>query len=82
MRPKLPATVATAGHRLECDANMSFAIGLAGLNPQATKPKVVSGGIANWPFARFFCQFHQANSLGGLFYFADFSQGLRADLIG
>lgn len=63
LRVRLPAPIAAAGHRLECDTNMRLAIGFASLNRQATEPKIFGSRIANWPFTSFLGQFHQAYSL-------------------
>ena len=56
----LAAAVAPAAHRLEGDADVGFAVWLASLCWQATKPEVRCCGIANRPFAGLFGQFHQA----------------------
>ena len=78
----LAAAVAPRAHRLEGDADMGFAIGLAGDGRQAAEPEILGRGVADRPFAGALGQFHQRQPLGALFNLAHRSQRLGADFIG
>ena len=60
---------------------MRFAIWFACLHRQAAEPEVICSRVAHWPFACLLSQFHQADTLGLLFDFANLGQGFWADLV-
>src|SRR3989338_5327802 len=61
---------------------MGLAIGFARHRRQAAEPEIFGGGIADRPFAGALGQFHQRQTLGALFDFADRGQSLGRDFVG
>ena len=74
--------VAAGAHRLEGDADMGLAVGLAGLARQAAEPELVGRGIADRPFAGALGQLHQRQLARLLLDLADRGERLGRDLVG